>query len=325
MTLHYSIRLACLCFAAFFAAQFAAGAFVWVLARYVERVVRAFSPRNAARLLLMLRIAPACLGAFIVVAICLPSYLWLEPAATTERVGLLFCSGALAGAWLCATALFRTVRASLETILFASKCRNVGKPLDLPRAGVLATVLDEETATLALAGVFRSQILISRRVVEALSAQQLELAISHEKAHRTARDNFKRALMLLAPDFFPFNGAFRAIERAWRKVSEWAADDAAVAKDPERSVTLAGALVRVARISKAPKLSPLCTTLVPGRTDLVERVERLLNPRPTPREDRYTWRLIGSAWAAGLLGAAIAFLRPHTLHAVHELMERLIH
>jgi predicted transcriptional regulator len=54
-------------------------------------------PHLAARCLLVLRLLPAAGAAFIVVAVCVPSYLWLEPEAPTERVGFGCLAVALLG------------------------------------------------------------------------------------------------------------------------------------------------------------------------------------------------------------------------------------
>ena len=328
MILPYFVRLACLCFASFFAVQLAVGSVAWYTTKYADLIARKYRPRTAARILFVLRVGPAVSAALVVLLLCLPSYLWLEPAATNERVGVIFCAAGVIGAWLCARSLFRAVRAAMETMLYARKRLGTARELFVPEVQASALILEDETSTLAMAGLLRPRLLISRRVLEALSIEQLEVALSHERAHCKSRDNFKRFLFLLAPEFAPFAKSFRKIERAWRRVSEWAADDAAAQGDPMRSVALAGALVRVARISAVPKLSPICTMLVPGRADLVERVERLLNPRKRNERELSRFPLTRLVLGAGtLLGfaSAVELLRPGTLLAIHNALERLIH
>jgi hypothetical protein len=328
MILPYSVRLACLCFASFFAVQLTVMSLTWCGAEYADRIARRYRPRTAARILFMMRIGPAAAAVFVVLFFCVPSYLWLEPAATNERVSLLFCAAGVIGAWLCANSLFRAARATMQTRLYAHKLLGTARELFVPEVQAPALILEDETSTLAMTGVLWPKLLISRRVLEALSNEQLEVALSHERAHCKSRDNFKRFLFLLAPEFAPFATSFRKIERAWRRVSEWAADDAAAQDDPMRSVALAGALVRVARISAVPKLSPICTMLVPGRADLVERVERLLNPRKRNESESSRFPLTRLMLGVGtLLGfaSALELLRPGTLLAVHNALERLIH
>src|ERR1017187_10273537 len=51
------------------------------------RAARRMRPRLAGRFLLALRLLPAALGLFVVAALCVPSYLWLEPETNAEELG----------------------------------------------------------------------------------------------------------------------------------------------------------------------------------------------------------------------------------------------
>src|SRR5256885_14180799 len=59
-------------------------------------------PRSAARFLFAARMLACALGASAVLGLCVPSYLWLEPQASSERVGWACLTLALvaAAAWL---------------------------------------------------------------------------------------------------------------------------------------------------------------------------------------------------------------------------------
>ncbi|MGH9743439.1 MAG: hypothetical protein ACRD51_13925, partial [Candidatus Acidiferrum sp.] len=89
MTLPYLLRLLCLCFASFFVLNAVAGVLVRVFSKFAIRGAESKTPRAAARFLLALRLLPFSLAAVFVLGLCVPSYLWLEPAGTSERVGLL--------------------------------------------------------------------------------------------------------------------------------------------------------------------------------------------------------------------------------------------
>jgi len=115
-------------------------------------------------------------------------------------------------------------------------------------------------------------------VLRSLSAQELLLALHHENAHRISRDNLKRLFLLLAPPPIPFFRGLASLERCCGKFSEWAADDEAVRGDSHRALSLAAALLRVARMGAAPQLSFLHTSLCAGDQDLSARVERLPPP-----------------------------------------------
>ena len=114
------------------------------------------------------------------------------------------------------------------------------------------------------------------------SPEQRDAALSHERAHCNSGDNLKRFLILLAPDAVPMWGTFHGLERAWSKFTEWAADDEASAGDPQRALSLASALVRVAKMGSKPRLNYLSCSLVGGDRELSERVDRLLRPQPKP-------------------------------------------
>ena len=153
---------------------------------------------------------------------------------------------------------------------------------------------------------------------------RLAAALRHEHAHEVSRDNFKRLLLLVAPGLLPGWPGFTAIERSWGRFTEWAADDIAAAGDSARSVSLAGALVRVARMGACPQQPPLVTSLLAETDDLAQRVDRLLRVTPAPsRMGSRKLTAIAAASAAMLL--AIAMAQPATLHSVHRLMEHLAH
>jgi hypothetical protein len=150
--------------------------------------------------------------------------------------------------------------------------------------------------------------------------------LRHERAHAASRDNLKRLLLLLAPDVLPVHilSGLGKLENAWIRFTEWSADDRAVDGDPRRAVSLAGALVRVARMRAPAEISPLATSLVANAGDLEARVTRLLNPAPRAQNYRKA-RPLFLATAALLSSCLLAAITaPVTLQAAHQLLEHLI-
>ncbi len=326
MNLPYNIRLLCLCCASFFLIHMALALLARLGAGTAVRLAEHMKPQSGARLLFVLRILPLALTLLAVLAFCIPSYLWLEPEATGEKVGLLCVLMAVLGLALWVPALKRVTGAVRGTNRYLTNCERHGRKITVPGEDSPALLLADKAPVLAVAGIFRPRLLISRRVLRELSVEQREAALRHEHAHRTSGDNLKRLLILLAPDAIPFVATFSGLERAWSKFTEWAADDEATAGDPERALTLASALVRVAKMGSRPRANVLSCSLVGGSQELSQRVDRLLRPQPKPGKPvKDVVRLLGSASALVAAAIGVITLWPGSLSLVHQALERLVH
>jgi Zn-dependent protease with chaperone function len=324
MILPYTLRLLCLCFASFFLIHAALGLAIWASAPGAVRVGESMRPRSGARFLLALRLLPVTLAAFVVAGLCVPSYLWLETNEATERVGLTCCAIALLGAAVWASSLMRSARAFLLSLRQSRQCERAGRRSEGDSLPV--TVMNSGAPMLALAGLVRPRVIVSLGVLETLSRDEIEAALEHEKAHRSSRDNLKRLVLSLAPDIFPFAPAFTRLNHGWAKLIEWAADDEATAGDSRRSLSLAAALVHIARMGTAPSISPLSSSFCGNDQNLSARVNRLLGLAPIcdnpPRRVRTA---LGLAAAATIAVTIAAMMRPGTFLSVHRLLEQLLH
>ncbi len=310
MNTAYFLRLAGFSLASFFAVNVLTGLLLALLSPKAIRFAEGMEAKSAARLLFALKIAPAAIGLFAVFALCIPSYLWLEPeSAASEELGI-FCLLSMGGAvalWL--WAIWQSCFAIVKSERYLESCAAIGKKRSIAGESVLVVRTERTTV---LAGLLRPVILISPDVLAVLSREQLEAAVRHERSHAAARDNLKRLAMLLAPELVPL----RRIDQAWRRYSEWAADDCAVAGNRRRSMALAEALVRVARLGGGPQMAPLATPLL--GEDLAARVDRLIHG--DTRRRSLPWKPIVLSLA---ICAAILF-RPSTLDMVHRVLEKLI-
>jgi len=316
MTLSYSLRLMCLSLACFFAVLamttlavrgFAAGAIL-----RAERM----QPRIAARFVFALRMLPAAFALFCIAALCVPSYLWLEPEAAGEEAGMVCLIAAGLGAALWMISIARAARAAMQLVRSVRGWEAAGETANIPGSGIPVVTIPHSGRLVALAGIFRPRLILSSEVAGVLNREQLEAAMRHELAHGASRDNLKRLLLLLTPGLF-----LSDLDRAWKRFAEWAADDRAVEGKSTRSLELAEALVRVARLDPGAAPPALSTSLMRESEDLSARVDRLLMDR-TPAE-AYSisrWRIAGFAMVA--LGLVI--LAPSTLAWVHRVLERFM-
>jgi BlaR1 peptidase M56 len=322
MIVAYTLRLLCLCLAAFFIVNAAAGLAVRLVSRAVIRMAERMRPRPAAHFLFGVRVLPCALGVGGVLLLCVPSYLWLEPQASSERIGWTCLTLALLGAvcWFGSSA--RVAHALAASVRFRRAWQQTGSEAFLPGESSKIMIIEHDAPLLRLAGVIRPRLVVSRAILGNLSREELDLALLHENAHRDSHDNLKRLLLLLAPAPIPFLHVFISMEKSWAKFSEWAADDEAVRGDPQRALSLATALLRVARMGTALRLSFLHTSLFAGDQDLSARVDRLLGVQTLPTKPWTQTRstAIRSALAtAACIGLFLTW--PATLSSAHRLLE----
>ena len=323
MILPYAWRLLCLCLATFFLVHLALSLLMRALAPWILRRTERMGTRQpasaAALLLLAVRLFPPAFAIAFVVGLCLPSFLAYESERGAETAGAPFLAAAAFGASVWALSLARSVRALIRS----QRCMPRGAAT-LAGGSEAVWLWEGSMPFVGLAGILRPRVIVSRSVTRALDANQLAAALRHEHAHRVAADNLKRLFLLLAPDALPGLPLFRAVERSWARFVEWAADDMAVAQDVGRSVSLAEALVRVARLGATPQLSPIVSRFAPADEDVSTRVNRLLNgPPPVETRSRRFGPTLALAAVAAPFVAAIG--APGSLSAIHELLERWMH
>ena len=143
MTAPYLLRLMCLCLASFFLLHLAFAATVAAMAGRALRLAEGMAADRAARMLLALRLLPPVAAAILVVGVCAPSYLWLEPEATAEHVGWSCLVAALLGGWVCSAGTVRAARAGVRSSRYLRHCRNVMEsdaPVMLERHGETTTI-----------------------------------------------------------------------------------------------------------------------------------------------------------------------------------------
>jgi Zn-dependent protease with chaperone function len=313
----FALQGATLAFAWFFVINLVACAAVTVIAR--RQAGRRSDPSPG--LWFALRVLPAASALGFVIMIFVPSYWRYEPRQATEAVDLTLKVCAIAAIVMLGTAGYRGVSAWCSAVRRTRAWMRTARPLALPGTTIPAFEVDAEAPVLALAGVLRPRLLVTRALVEALTTEELAASVAHEIGHSHARDNLKRLAMRSAPDLFGATSSARAIERRWAAAAEHCADRIASDHHPAARCALASALLKVARLTPTPPpLAEPISTLV-GGGDIASRVRSLLDDRartstaPTPRS-----RWIRSAPAV----LAIAIIYPPLLRVVHHATEALV-
>jgi Zn-dependent protease with chaperone function len=237
-----------------------------------------FNPRTArssASLLFALRALPFALASVFTFLFTLPSFLLLEPRSTDEAVGTaplmlgLCCLVLLAaGIIQAASAQIRSSRALMKW-LEGSTVMDSGTAMPVFRTS-------QDAPSLTVAGVREPKVLVSEAAIAALTPPELRTALRHEMAHAQSYDNLKKLFFRLSS--FP---GMAGLERAWSEQSELAADDAAVSCSGD-ALDLAGALIKVSRLSAPQPQAELTTGLLHSSTALGTRVQRLVSWKKEP-------------------------------------------
>jgi Zn-dependent protease with chaperone function len=247
--------------------------------RWVLRLCRAGSSRDAANLLFTLRMMPFLVASLFTLAFTLPSFLLLEPRSTGENVGTapailaLICLTFLAAGIVRALSVLHKTSRALENWLEGSRV--------ISQSPVPVIQTAKSAPALTVAGLRDAKVLVSEAAAAALSPAELETALRHEMAHVRAHDNLKKLLFRLA--LFP---GMRKLEQAWTEKAELAADDAAVGSLGD-ALDLAAALIKVSRLKVAAPVA-LTTGLLHSSTALSQRIQRLVS-----------WQLSGTAGRRG--------------------------
>lgn len=301
MILPYLGRFVCLSLCAFFLTHTVTSLLVSLLAGRAVRSSVSYNPRSAARIMLWLRLSPMALAVVVVAGLITPSYFLFEPRAQTEELSALCVLMSLLGLSILIVGLLRGGAAMVRSAIY------------------LRAQQESDAPVILVAGLFRPRLVVSSRIRRLLTEQEYAAALRHEEAHGRARDNLKRLLILMSPNFLPFCRGFQALEAGWQRMAEWAADDCAAQGSTGNALALASALIRVGRMNGGHVAIPLGTSLLADTADLRTRVERLV-------EARQDYRQLPQKSAFGVIAAGLAIaiaVSPNLLWAAHRFLEVL--
>ena len=218
------------------------------------------------------------------------------------------------------------LRQSVVRVFFAIYKTARWKKICLPAAASAPqsqfVVADVAQPIVALVGLVRPRIIVSKTVLAGLDASEIEAIVRHEMAHRDSLDNWKRLALVLAPHPLPFLPANSILSKAFYRCCEWSADDDATQSDHLRAINLASAMVRVARLKNLQSFAVASSLLQEG-DDLRLRVQRLLQSEPVllpVAPHRHRGVLIALFAVSALL-----YVSPNLLLTAHGILEHLVH
>lgn len=314
--MNYAGLAVCLALIAFAISSTVASVASGLLLRLFETRLQRLSSRLRERAYLWLRLAPTASGLLFVCLFFVPAFLWLEPRDGVEKVGAKIILVTLAAA----VPLLRSAHDALVSRR-ATRARVAewladAVPLRLPGFSLCrAYVVKAPFPVVAVVGIRRPFLVVSRAVIDACSDDELAAILAHEAAHVERRDNLKRLLMVIAPDLLARTALARNLERGWQQASEEFADRRAGAP---RALDLAAALVKVARLAQRSVAPPATVSAFCQGGDITRRVVRLTASR-APDHDiaGRSPALLGLTIAAG----ATLLIASGALHHVHVLTE----
>ena len=281
----YELRLAVIGLAAFAAV----GLFSAAVVPWLSRRLRLVDPAARASILERLRLLPATLG-IAAGTLAVTSYLIFEPRHDEEETGLVLLALATLACGLILQTLGRwwhVVRITRRTL---REWLATARPVSLAGANIPAYEVAASFPIVAVIGVFRPRLIIARSVLDACPPDELAAIVAHEQSHLNRRDNLRRALLMLTPDVLGWLPISRRIVADWQEAAEDLADDFAGDRDPVRRLTLARALIRVARLAPAGSSACVPASALFRGENVDRRVRRLLAPPPVRRMNTNAWR-----------------------------------
>jgi Zn-dependent protease with chaperone function len=179
-------------------------------------------------------------------------------------------------------------------------------------------------------GYFRSKLIVSTALLNALTTEELAALLEHEAAHHTRRDNLSKWMLTICRYLSPAFPLTRLLYRWWSEQVEMVCDEVA-ARRTNDPVEVAGALVRLTRLTLGMlRSSQLSESSFFGEHEasLERRVERVLSLSGAHTIEPV---VMSRSWvkATTLCGAAfvltLATLFAVSPLAIHRLLELLLH
>ncbi len=275
------------------------------------------TPLARAGTLLKIRVLPFVMASASLMLAVL-SFIFFEPRRPDEKMGVVLLSLAAVGLFFVLTAAFRLARLLLLTSRLERAWMADAEELTLEGLDVPTYAISSDFPLVALIGLVRPRMLVARCVLEHCSSEEVHAIVAHERGHLERHDNLARAVLALSPDVLVWLPVADRLTEAWHDAAEEAADDHAASLGELGRVTLAQALIRVARLAPPGSSAVVvpASALYRGE-NLDRRVRRLLGPQAAAPPPRPLW------WRATVT-STVVMAGALALHAIHELLEAAV-
>ncbi len=320
------------------------------------KLAASWHPQTRSRLYAAALIIPPVISAWLVCASLLPA-MWLaggrwqqehEPAHSLHLLNaftipldpalgymtLLFAMlAAIVAVYAAMSAYFRIGRVvrQLEigaTPAEAEQIRNVAETCR--KQGIAVGLVASDYPFSFVWGYWDSKLVVSTGLLNALSAEELASVLEHETAHHARRDNLAKLGLTICRYLSPAFPLTNLLYRWWSEQVEMICDEVA-ARRTQSPVELAGALVRLKRLTIAPaSLPPAASGLFgDGKENFEHRVERILSFAERVDSEAAT-KLSGSCVGIAVTLSASFALSLATLFAfsplaIHKVVETILH
>jgi Zn-dependent protease with chaperone function len=303
--------------------------------RISRRKLDLISPRLASRILLAIRFAPLFVTLIVLAAFVIPSFLEFEPRTTIEPLSFTLLSLASVTGLILSGSILRCFAAVLQSRRVMRAWMSTSKT-ELVSVEEMPTGLSEiniqrcemESPVIAVMGIWPTRVFTANKVFDALTTEELNAALRHEAVHVRSFDVLKKMFLQLAPTFLPGVDLLKGVNTHWSRMCELAADEESVAGHAPRTLHLASALVKVARLANPGSELPTLSAALHGRDSLLShRVRRLLEISEHPGAIA-TQPVVFDArrvlFAGACMVAIVLAAYPQVLTLTHELLEFLV-
>jgi Zn-dependent protease with chaperone function len=287
---------------------------------------------SRARLLFTLRILPLGLALSTVVMLIGPAYVLHEPHSGGEVVSLKLALLALLSALGIAAVIIRGVASWRATMRLSRDWHSKAWAVSIHGANLPTYMIEHPFPVIAVVGIFRPRLFVANKVLDVLTAQEMNAALAHERGHLASRDNLKRALLRACRDLLLYIPWGRSLDREWVKASEEAADEFAATVRGELALDLASAVVKLARLIPAgarPTMEAAAIFLVgsdqkPTITRRVRRLMQLATTAPQSTSSRASKILVWFFLTLVMSFLSISLKFPAVLATIHGWTEHVV-